>query len=464
MDHQKWIEDIDGMAGVYAFDILPDGSFSEIRLMAINGQNTGMLAANPDAPAFYPGIPWRRYFTDINFESYIYKCGSTRESLYSYVNAHGFWLKGFYHPLNTAEDAQVDVKTAYCLYIGTYSPQFDPDSMSQRSPEVSTAVTNISIRLHRTQDFCQAMAGAVAELKKVCGAEKCALYTVDKNDCKYSLIDESGYQDESRFAAEIGRTPFEVAQAWENDLADSDCLMIDDLSVIRERDPDWYKSLCNFQVKNLVLYAVRFNQTLVGFIWAADFDASKMITIKEILEMSSFLIGAVIANHQLVRRLEFMSTIDSLTRVSSRNAMNIRIEKFLSGEEKLPGKMGIAFADLNGLKYVNDFYGHGAGDKLLIRAAALLRLAFGDDEIYRIGGDEFVVLCPDITEQQLSERTEQLRALAENTPDVSFAVGTAWSGGEYDINEVMQTADENMYRDKEDYYRRNPDMRKRNRT
>ena len=58
----------------------------------------------PDAPKFYPGIPWRRYYTDLNFESYIYKSASCNEFLYSYANAHGHWVKGFYMPLLLPED------------------------------------------------------------------------------------------------------------------------------------------------------------------------------------------------------------------------------------------------------------------------------------------------------------------------------------------------------------------------
>ena len=76
--------------------------------------------------------------------------------------------------------------------------------------------------------------------------------------------------------------------------------------------------------------------------------------IKETLELTSFLIAAVIANHQLVSGLEVKSTIDGLTQVSNRNAMNNRVDKLVSGETKHPEKMGVAFADLNGLKTVND--------------------------------------------------------------------------------------------------------------
>ena len=55
-DFQGYVDRISGMSAIYAFDILPDGSYSEIRLMAIRGGVQGM---GPNAPEFYPGIPWR---------------------------------------------------------------------------------------------------------------------------------------------------------------------------------------------------------------------------------------------------------------------------------------------------------------------------------------------------------------------------------------------------------------------
>ena len=145
------------------------------------------------------------------------------------------------------------------------------------------------------------------------------------------------------------------------------------------------------------------------------------------------------------------------------HAMNDRVDKLVSGEEPLPAKMGVAFADLNGLKTVNDDEGHDAGDKLLTRAASLLKLAFGDYEIYRAGGDEFVIVCPDISEEKLGEMVQQLRTMADSTPDVSFAVGTAYLTGDYSIIKAMQNADECMYKDKEEYYRLHPEKDRRKR-
>ena len=467
MDFRSWLERIDGMAGIYAFDIFADGSFGEIKLMALNSRNTSIYVANPDPPEFYPGIPWRAYFTDINFESFIYRSASTNNQLYSYVNAHGFWLKGFYLPLIFDDDdtfpKREGVKTVYCLYVGTVSPEVEPEFMSQQSAEVSSAVMNISIKLHQTQNYHQAMALAVGEIRKIFKAENCSLYTVDMNKQHCTLINENGVQRKmlEEFAAEMGRTPFEVAQAWEEDLADSDCLLLDDLSVVKERDPIWYESLCSYGVKNLVLYAVRCNQQLVGFIWAANFDGEKMMQIKEILELTSFLIAAVISNHQFVERLEVMSMIDVLTQVSNRNALDTRISNLRTGIDKTPDVLGIVYADLNGLKTVNDDEGHDAGDRLLSKSASLLKIAFGEYEIYRLGGDEFIILCPDITEEKLVQQVTQLRALADTTEDVSFALGHVYCSGTYDISAAMQEADENMYKDKEEYYRLNPEKNRR---
>ena len=479
MDFQSWIENVEGWASVYAFDILPDGSFSEIRLMAFNSQNVFMKSLPPEAPKFYPGIPYRTYFTDINFESFVYKCASTHDPLYSYVNTRGVWLKGLYLPITEPGTVSAEVaaqmmsdeskdkpKTVYCLYTATFSQEVESDNMSQRSSAVSNAVTDISIRLHETQDFYQGMASAAKEIREFCGAEKCSLYTVNKNTQKCHFINEYGDQSSyiDAFAAEMEKTPYEVALKWEEDLALSDCLLLEDLSVIAERDPVWYRSLCAHDIRNIILYAVRFKQMLVGFIWAANYDTSKRMQIKETLELTSFMIAAVVANYQLVSRLEEKSSVDGLTQVGNRNAMNDRVDGFVSGDVPLPDKMGIVFADLNGLKTVNDDAGHDAGDKLLSRAGALLKIAFGEHEIYRAGGDEFVVFCADIGEEELERMTAQLRALADNTSDVSFALGTAYLTGEYDICRAMQIADENMYKDKEEFYRLHPEKDRRRRS
>lgn len=475
MDFKSWIENVEGMASIYAFDVLPDGSYSEIRLMEYNSDNFFMMSLPPEAPKFYPGIPYRTYFTDLNFENFVYKSATSHEPLYSYVNARGGWIKGLYLPISEPGTVSVEVnkqraensgkKTYYCLYVVHFAPDVTSDSMTQRSTEVSNAVINISIRLHETQDFFKAMAAAAGEIRSVCGAQICSIYTVDTDSHKCFFINEEGVQKErlEAFTVEMGCSPYEIALRWEKDLAMSDCLLLDDLSVIEQRDPVWYKSLCDHEIRNIILYAVRFNQMLVGFIWAANYDTSKMMKIKETLELTTFVIAAVIANNQLVSRLEEKSSTDGLTRLGSRNALNERVDRLVSGTDKMPDRIGIVYADINGLKRVNDSEGHDAGDRLLKKAAALLKASFGDHEIYRAGGDEFVMICQNTDEDELERLLSQLRALTDSTQDVSFALGKCFCDKDNDIVRAMQTADDNMYKDKQDYYRHHPEKDRRNR-
>ena len=98
---------------------------------------------------------------------------------------------------------------------------------------------------------------------------------------------------------------------------------------------------------------------------------------------------------------------------------------------------------------------------MLVRAAALLKIAFGDYEIYRAGGDEFVILCPGVSKEKLDNMISQLRGLADNTNDVSFAIGVAYCTGDYDIRLAMQKADEDMYKDKKEFYRLHPEKDRR---
>ncbi len=460
MDYNKYVNGIQAMGSLYSFEVMADGSFGELKLMALNQYFAGVLTMVPNAPEFYPGIPYRNYFTDVNFESFCYKCAMERKPLYSYVNAHGSWLTGLYIPIEN-EDGDSNIK--YCLYVLNSEKDVNSDLISHRSHEVSEGIMRISTRLHENKDFYTQMAETVVEIKSVCNSQMSSVVIVDMDTEECTMIHDSGVDNEylGKIADDMGCTPYELALRWEKNLADSDCLILKDLKVVEERDPVWAENLKKNGISSIVLYQIKFNEKLVGFIWAANFSEEQTMRIKETLEFTTFLIGAVIANHQFVDKLAVMSTVDMLTKVNNRNAMNKRIDSFIDGTTSLPKTMGVVFIDINGLKTVNDESGHNAGDKLLAKAAKLLKEPFWNYEIYRAGGDEFVILCPDISEGDFASRITEAKALADKTYDVSFAVGVKFLSGKYDIIRGMQIADERMYKDKEEYYKKNPDKDRR---
>ena len=455
MDLQKFVEGMDTNASIFSFDRLPDGSFSELRIMAANNGFKAFFAMNPTAPKFEPGLPARAFFYDPNFEGFCYRSASEGKPLYSYVNAHGSWLSGIYIPVVSDKE-----NTYNCCYILTISPELESEKMSKRPAEIANSVLDMNIKLNKERDFITSIAGAVSDIKEICSSQLCSVVLVDKSTKECTFINSEGKNNEylKGISQSVNRTPYDMILAWEKDLAGSDCLLLDDLSVVKQRDPEWYASLVSNDISSIVLYAVKFNNQLVGFIWAANFDVDNLMKIKESLELSTFFIGAVIANHQLLGRLEAMSMSDTLTEVMNQNAMSMRTDGLEKGKPKM---LGVVFTDLNGLKDVNDRLGHTAGDRLLKRAASIIKTTFGDCEIYRAGGDEFVVLCPEMTAEELDRRTDELRSIMAQTQDVSFAIGAMHFTGDYDIRKALQDADERMYNDKQRYYEQNPDKKRR---
>jgi diguanylate cyclase (GGDEF)-like protein len=137
--------------------------------------------------------------------------------------------------------------------------------------------------------------------------------------------------------------------------------------------------------------------------------------------------------------------------------MNARIDWHISKRAQIRTPYGIIFADLNGLKQCNDNGGHDAGDKLLQNAAKILKKHFDEYEIYRSGGDEFVVIAQDCDKEKFQREVEELRSETGFNSEVSLSIGTDWSEEGDDLRKCMHIADEAMYADKKEFYRQHPE-------
>ena len=149
-----------------------------------------------------------------------------------------------------------------------------------------------------------------------------------------------------------------------------------------------------------------------------------------------------------------------LTGVKNRNAMNQKVDTIVKSEEKLPANSAVLFADLNGLKQTNDNSGHANGDILLQKAAEVLMDFFPESDIFRAGGDEFMVLATDITEDELNDKLKKLESYQLDAEDVSFALGCCYSDGDVDIRQAMGIADKRMYKNKKLYYEQFPERKR----
>ena len=110
--------------------------------------------------------------------------------------------------------------------------------------------------------------------------------------------------------------------------------------------------------------------------------------------------------------------------------------------------VGVIFADVDNLKITNDFKGHEAGDKLILRITDKLRQAFYGHAIYRVGGDEFVIVVKDLEIDaflKLFEKAKQRFMLGEKS---EISMGSAWESGTVDLEKLREIADKRMYYEK----------------
>lgn len=148
------------------------------------------------------------------------------------------------------------------------------------------------------------------------------------------------------------------------------------------------------------------------------------------------------------------SYIDNLTGVCNYNALSETLNKKAEYHN-----VGVAFIDVNGLKVINDTLGHKEGDKMLTIIATLLNSVFRKSDIYRKGGDEFVILCTDVAEDIFVEKIHQVKALLKTT-EYSASFGIAYSESVEDITSLIAQADARMYAEKEEYRLHHPERYK----
>ncbi len=151
--------------------------------------------------------------------------------------------------------------------------------------------------------------------------------------------------------------------------------------------------------------------------------------------------------------------MDVLTGTYNRNAMNNRVLAYDSDDAEKEKGLGIVFVDVNSLKSINDMKGHTEGDKLLVKAAGMIKDIFDGREIYRAGGDEFMVISVNPVKEDFEAKLKRLREMEEKDEDVSFAIGAYFEEKNADIRYCMRRADELMYEDKKNYYEKYPDRR-----
>lgn len=233
-----------------------------------------------------------------------------------------------------------------------------------------------------------------------------------------------------------------------------DCVIVDDLESIREVSPNEYGLLGARGIASFVAAPLVVNDCLFGYIGADNPSSERIGLSAPFFKTIALFLSMEIEQSQTREKLRRMSYEDSLTGAKNRNRYIEDLAKLDQGGARTG--FGVMYIDLNGLKDVNDLRGHAVGDSSLVAAAEILTDTFTRADVYRLGGDEFLVvsLCADL---QTFEKEVECASVRLASQACSASIGTHYAAEPCTIEDAVRIADERMYEDKRLYYRDAPE-------
>lgn len=191
-----------------------------------------------------------------------------------------------------------------------------------------------------------------------------------------------------------------------------------------------------------------------------DYAIIKAIELKTVcllLTLSMICLITKFCNKLLMEELVKISDYDPLTHLLNRRKFDSILNETHENAQKTGGVYSIAVIDIDDFKHVNDTYGHDYGDVVLRRIAGVMSHMIGSNgNVFRWGGEEFVIVYPYVAKELVDEcgkilnevASEQFSPLAGVSIRITLTAGVAQSAGYLTVKEVMEAADANLYKGK----------------
>lgn len=453
MNFQTFVDMVDIPCCVMSVEKTEKETCGEIRILAANQVYKAIMG-----PGYHDGMVYHELVPrDNKFEDYCFRAAILKQRMHAYVETKALhsWTDQTLIPLASDSD-----RIGYCQFIFEFTREAETERMAAVSVNTANAVVKAGLTLIRSENFEASLSEVLRVIMDEAEAKVGQILLIDhENGRAVNLCRVLSADAEPLLDVSVQTITYELLCSWEKLIGVSNAIIIQneqDMEQIWQLNPEWAESMKKNHVRTLVLVPLRRSKEVIGYLYVLNFNTERTVEVKELVELMSFVLGSEIYNHLLLRKLEEISQIDSLTGIRNRRAMKEKM-KILQENGACYGVVNI---DLNGLKVVNDRDGHEAGDRMLIQGSELLSKVFYQEDLFRTGGDEFVVITDGISREAFDRKVERLRRDVAKNANISFAIGDFWTDGTMDMREAFKIADEKMYADKKAFYDRHPEMRR----
>lgn len=241
--------------------------------------------------------------------------------------------------------------------------------------------------------------------------------------------------------------PLSLLPHWMESFENDKALIVHDLNEKKEEWKEEYSLLHTQNIVSLYVVPMIIDKELSGFIGIDN--PKKHEDDISLLDSLTYFIMSEIKKRRLQTRLEYMGYHDALTGLLTRNSYM----EYIHQQEDNIKSLGVVVADINGLKLINQNYGHEFGNHQVMNVANTLCQYFEKNRLYRLSGDEFVGLCEDVQREAFLADVQKLKKELEEKSVYGVTIGYTWSDSDIDVKELMNHADELLYIEKQKYYK-----------
>lgn len=326
--------------------------------------------------------------------------------------------------------------------------QIEKEAAMQNLLDIETVLVKCITELHGAVDIALRIQKMIQIVGEFLNADRSYVFLIheDKMNNAYEWC-KNGVRPEIKNLQELD---IHLIDRWLDNFNKGECVKIYNVEDIKDNKEE-YEIIKSQNIKSLIAAPLEVDGRLIGYMGVDNPPHVLIEKIAPFFTTLSYFLSSSIVKYRNELMLEQMSFVDALTGLNNRNRYMADVQQI---EQLVEVNIGIFYVDMNGLKVVNDTFGHDYGDNYLKRISDVLKHNFHSDMIYRLGGDEFIVIDQECRKEEFDKKKEIL-SKEFKMYDCSVSVGYQYVDNGKNIQEGIKQADEYMYENKKQFYRSN---------